>query len=492
MSNENADSVKDFFQSLDKATHSPSPAPQVEQPSPSVGSTSPHEENDQHNSTDDSTNTNNSVENIFQKIGAIPPRLHPELGMHNAFPFGNMNAFLEVIKQNSGSGDSMNFDFGPLMNQASSSLDIDRNSSNPSANEPEDLSLERGKQENDDNHLSNASNWTFEEQFKQLYELSDDKKRKEWLDDWFMFMHKKGKSVTRIPIMAKQVLDLYELYRLVVQHGGLVEIINKKLWREITKGLNLPSSITSAAFTLRTQYQKYLYDYECEKEGLSSPSDLHAAIEGNKREGRRNNGGSSNGNGSFRGTSGPPGFPYPLVPHSAAAAAMSSLFSKHLNSLMGQDDHSSHNTQMMNAVNNAYGLDTNNRQMDILQRFAEAMQSKNPAANGLSGRDSTCSGDSEPVAKKLKTSSPLRLKSESPGPKNSLDQILKNSHSTALKVSSSTMPNGEKSMVVSMEINGTTYQGVLFPASSSDSHPNGDALTELFGHKTNGKEWNDS
>ncbi|KHJ81388.1 ARID/BRIGHT DNA binding domain protein [Oesophagostomum dentatum] len=63
----------------------------------------------------------------------------------------------------------------------------------------------------------------------------------------------RGKPVTRIPIMAKQVLDLYELYRLVVQHGGLVEIINKKLWREITKGLNLPSSITSAAFTLRTQ-----------------------------------------------------------------------------------------------------------------------------------------------------------------------------------------------------------------------------------------------
>ena len=32
-----------------------------------------------------------------------------------------------------------------------------------------------------------------------------------------------------------------------------MEVINKKLWREITKGLNLPSSITSAAFTLRTQ-----------------------------------------------------------------------------------------------------------------------------------------------------------------------------------------------------------------------------------------------
>ena len=63
-----------------------------------------------------------------------------------------------------------------------------------------------------------------------------------------------GKAVNRIPIMAKQVLDLYRLYKLVVEKGGLVEVINKKIWREITKGLNLPSSITSAAFTLRTQY----------------------------------------------------------------------------------------------------------------------------------------------------------------------------------------------------------------------------------------------
>lgn len=63
----------------------------------------------------------------------------------------------------------------------------------------------------------------------------------------------KGTPVNRIPIMAKQVLDLYTLYQLVTDKGGLVEVINKKIWREITKGLNLPTSITSAAFTLRTQ-----------------------------------------------------------------------------------------------------------------------------------------------------------------------------------------------------------------------------------------------
>ncbi|KAK1789804.1 hypothetical protein P4O66_015684 [Electrophorus voltai] len=123
--------------------------------------------------------------------------------------------------------------------------------------------------------------------FAKLYELDSDSNRKEFLDDLFTFMQKRGTPVNRIPIMAKQVLDLYKLYKLVTEKGGLVEVINKKIWREITKGLNLPTSITSAAFTLRTQYMKYLYPYECEKKGLSSPGELQAAIDSNRREGRR-------------------------------------------------------------------------------------------------------------------------------------------------------------------------------------------------------------
>jgi hypothetical protein len=62
-----------------------------------------------------------------------------------------------------------------------------------------------------------------------------------------------GTPINRLPIMAKSVLDLFELYNLVIARGGLVDVINKKLWQEIIKGLHLPSSITSAAFTLRTQ-----------------------------------------------------------------------------------------------------------------------------------------------------------------------------------------------------------------------------------------------
>lgn len=32
---------------------------------------------------------------------------------------------------------------------------------------------------------------------------------------------------------------------------------------------------------------KYLYPYECEKKKLSTPAELQAAIDGNRREGRR-------------------------------------------------------------------------------------------------------------------------------------------------------------------------------------------------------------
>ncbi|NXJ96258.1 ARI3A protein, partial [Corythaixoides concolor] len=128
--------------------------------------------------------------------------------------------------------------------------------------------------------------WTYEEQFKQVGAHRDARPRRSP-------PRSPGTPVNRIPIMAKQVLDLYMLYTLVTEKGGLVEVINKKLWREITKGLNLPTSITSAAFTLRTQYMKYLYPYECEKRGLSNPNELQAAIDSNRREGRRQGFGSS-------------------------------------------------------------------------------------------------------------------------------------------------------------------------------------------------------
>ncbi|XP_020294233.1 protein dead ringer homolog isoform X2 [Pseudomyrmex gracilis] len=135
--------------------------------------------------------------------------------------------------------------------------------------------------------VQSSSNWSYEEQFRQLYEIDDNPERKIFLDKLFSFMHQRGTPINRLPIMAKSVLDLFELYKLVIQRGGLVEVINKKLWQEIIKGLRLPASITSAAFTLRTQYMKYLYPYEQTHERLSTSGQLQQAIETNKRESRQ-------------------------------------------------------------------------------------------------------------------------------------------------------------------------------------------------------------
>ncbi|CAI8006491.1 AT-rich interactive domain-containing protein 3A, partial [Geodia barretti] len=121
----------------------------------------------------------------------------------------------------------------------------------------------------------------------QLYNLSAEPERKEFLDKLFDYMQKKGSPITRVPIMAKQPLDLYRLFKLVVERGGLVEVIKKKAWRAVAKELNLPASITSAAFTMRSQYVKYLYPFECEMENLSDPQELQVAIDSHKRDRRQ-------------------------------------------------------------------------------------------------------------------------------------------------------------------------------------------------------------
>ncbi|CAJ0593392.1 unnamed protein product [Cylicocyclus nassatus] len=373
-------------------------------------------------------------------------------GFRSAFNMNVLPPFLAALQQNPLALQQQLLGLTSGLSGVSPGPEDEEENENGAATEPEDLTMSfRKDSKTEDQHgdgggsLGGGPSWSYEEQFKQLYELSDDAKRKEWLDDWLSFMHRIGKPVTRIPIMAKQVLDLYELYRLVVQHGGLVEIINKKLWREITKGLNLPSSITSAAFTLRTQYQKYLYDYECEKEALSNPSDLQAAIDGNRREGRRN---------ASAPNFGPLGYP---LPHASSAA---NLLGKPFNGLgMRTDFLDDENGLSMSLPQNnllaAYRaeqmamFEAQQRQMERAQRAAaEAVARHGGLPLAPSGRASPSSVDSEAPAKRARLSEPA----DAP-PTGGQMKI------TTRK------PEGQQSdnsMVVSMEINGVTYQGVLF------------------------------
>ena len=52
--------------------------------------------------------------------------------------------------------------------------------------------------------------------------------------------------------------------------------------------LNFFSTMTFTSIPISFfRYTKYLYPFECVKRNLSNPTELQAAIEGNKREGRR-------------------------------------------------------------------------------------------------------------------------------------------------------------------------------------------------------------
>ncbi|XP_071587026.1 AT-rich interactive domain-containing protein 3C isoform X2 [Heliangelus exortis] len=317
--------------------------------------------------------------------------------------------------------------------------------------------------------------WTYEEQFKQLYELDEDPKRKEFLDDLFSFMQKRGTPVNRIPIMAKQVLDLYTLYRLVTDKGGLVEVINKKIWREITKGLNLPTSITSAAFTLRTQYMKYLYPYECEKQALSSPGELQAAIDSNRREGRRQSFGTALFNYS------PASTPALLGSHKMPLPALS--ISTHTCSQLGQV----HAVKKENSVLAAavpgritipVGLTGHHltaaqaaaaSQAVVLEQFREKLETGEPPEKKVA---LTVEEQQRLVQHALQHN---LLAVASQFPMNIKISSRDDRQETALNLST----NGISSINMSIEINGVVYTGILFarrpPApsgGSTQSQPN--------------------
>ncbi|KAM8891158.1 AT-rich interactive domain-containing protein 3B-like [Spinachia spinachia] len=308
--------------------------------------------------------------------------------------------------------------------------------------------------------------------FAKLYELDNDLQRKEFLDDLFVFMQKRGTPVNRIPIMAKQVLDLYKLYKLVTEKGGLVEVINKKIWREITKGLNLPTSITSAAFTLRTQYMKYLYPFECEKKGLSSPGELQAAIDSNRREGRR----PSYTNSLYRYSPSPssaplallspPAMPTPPTGHNGLSSSAPANLKRNTDemstpvlpcrqpgalSLRRRQQQQQQQQQLAQAV--------------TLEQFRERLErgAAGAAANGPEKKMMRMAEEQQRLMQQALQQNLLALASQF----NPMSLKLNNEHESKPDLSRSASTNGAASISVSVEVNGTVYSGMLFAQKSA-------------------------
>ncbi|KAL3286715.1 hypothetical protein HHI36_001210 [Cryptolaemus montrouzieri] len=308
--------------------------------------------------------------------------------------------------------------------------------------------------------------------------------------------------------MAKSVLDLYELYNLVIARGGLVDVINKKLWQEIIKGLHLPSSITSAAFTLRTQYMKYLYPYECDKRRLSTPAELQAAIDGNRREGRRSSYGQYDTMQRSPNPSQMTQMSLVSQQQQQLAARMTSVMSGGIGIPNGV--HPSHPQPMGQPPNGGPipGLapsELEARMMKYVEILNKEMRNSavtTPPRHDLSPPNATSplnpydisrmalwnlyNNNQPPIEPQKEAlnladgpplSRPPTIKREpdhresTPSPKKFRkeedDQPKYNSPTTNIKINSRGDPrNGDSSLVVSMELNGVTYQGVLFAQTS--------------------------
>ncbi|XP_056268519.1 AT-rich interactive domain-containing protein 3B-like isoform X2 [Pseudoliparis swirei] len=303
--------------------------------------------------------------------------------------------------------------------------------------------------------------------FAKLYELDNDSKRKEFLDDLFTFMQKRGTPVNRIPIMAKQVLDLYMLYKLVTEKGGLVEVINKKIWREITKGLNLPTSITSAAFTLRTQYMKYLYPYECERKGLSSPGELQAAIDSNRREGRRPSYSSS----LFRFSPSPSTAPHILSPPKMHLSALGAGASGVLNGLQGSPGHSLKKdmTPSIMTARPSMALALGHQQVAGFARAATLEQLREKLETGGEGPERKMARLAEEQQRLMQQAfqhNLLAMASQMPMNMRLAAPTITTRDEKQQDMSLSISTNGNASITVSVEVNGTIYSGTLFAQKS--------------------------
>ncbi|CAK6961583.1 AT-rich interactive domain-containing protein 3A-like [Scomber scombrus] len=296
--------------------------------------------------------------------------------------------------------------------------------------------------------------------FAKLYELDNDPQRKEFLDQLFVFMQKRGTPVNRIPIMAKQVLDLYKLYKLVTEKGGLVEVINKKIWREITRGLSLPTSITSAAFTLRTQYMKYLYPFECEKKGLSSPGELQTAIDSNRREGRR----PSYTNSLYRYSPSPSSAPHTLLSSptmQTTPTAHNGLNKSGSPNLKRNTDESS-TPLIPSRLPMALALGQQQlTQAATLEQLRERLE--RGAADGPEKKMMRLAEEQQRLMQQALQQNLLAMASHF----NPLNLKLNNGHESKQDLSLSISTNGAASISVSVEVNGTLYSGTLFAQKSA-------------------------
>jgi hypothetical protein len=95
-----------------------------------------------------------------------------------------------------------------------------------------------------------------------LNEEDEEKKCKDFKDNLIKFQKEMGVENFKVPSIGGKELDLCKLFKAAILRGGSQRVSNNKLWKEIVNQFEIPSSCTSASFTLRNHYNKCLLQYE--------------------------------------------------------------------------------------------------------------------------------------------------------------------------------------------------------------------------------------
>ncbi|XP_067676810.1 AT-rich interactive domain-containing protein 2-like isoform X2 [Haliotis asinina] len=99
-------------------------------------------------------------------------------------------------------------------------------------------------------NLLNKDPFTYEEE------------RRSFLQDLQGFHQNRGTPYDRIPQIGGREVDLYRLYRRVIELGGFQKVNNEEKWEDIQGEFRVPRSCTNGAQALKFVYVRYLHIYE--------------------------------------------------------------------------------------------------------------------------------------------------------------------------------------------------------------------------------------
>lgn len=65
--------------------------------------------------------------------------------------------------------------------------------------------------------------------FSKIAEMGTEQDRGIFLERLFSFMSYRGTPITAVPVICKQTVDLYRLYHLVRERGGMVDVSSRNI-----------------------------------------------------------------------------------------------------------------------------------------------------------------------------------------------------------------------------------------------------------------------